>query len=171
MSILTGWASSMGAFHRNKVPSIKKVLAAALCNAGYSYRDVAAMLGGLSYIAARDAYLAMLTSLAEESRRFRREVAIDGAEVNFEGHSFYLWLGRDVESGEIMAFHASPGPFAEDGARFLAAVAAQCTNRPLLRLGTGPNSPRGLLNLDLYFQPASPPSIMGRISRLFLRSG
>ena len=170
MSILMGWASSMGAFRRNKLPSAKKVVAAALCNAGYSYRDVASMVGGLSYIAARDAYLAMLTSLPEESRRFRRVVAIDGAEVNLEGRGFYLWLARDVDSGEIMAFHASPGPSVEDGAKFLAAVAAQCNNRPLLRPGAGPNYPRGLINLDLYFQPTSPPSIIGRIGRLLLGS-
>lgn len=161
----------MGAFQRNRLPLAKKVVAAALCNAGYSYRDVASMVGGLSYIAARDAYLAMLTSLPEERRRFRREVAIDGAEVNLEGRGFYLWLARDVDDGEIMAFHASPRPSAEDGARFLAAVAAQCNNRPLLRPGTGPSYPRGLINLDLYFQPASPPSIIGRIGRLFLGSG
>ena len=171
MPILTGWASSMGAFRRNKRPSAKKVIAAALCNAGYSYRDVASMVGGLSYIAARDAYLAMLTSLPEESKKFRREVAIDGAEVNFEGRSFYLWLARNVDDGEIMAFHASPGPSAEDGARFLAAVAAQCTNRPLLRSGTGSSYPKGLINLDLYFQQAPPPSIIGRIGKLFLGSG
>jgi transposase-like protein len=161
----------MGAFRRNRMPPVKKVVAAALCNAGYSYRDVASMVGGLSYIAARDAYLAMLTSLPEESRRARRQVAIDGAEVDFEGRSFYLWLARDVDTGEIMAFHASPGSTAEDGARFLAAVAAQCANRPLLRLGAGPNCPRGLINLDLYFQTNPPISIISRIGKLFLGSG
>ncbi len=169
--VLTEWASSMGAFRRNKLPSTKKVVAAALCNAGYSYRNVASMVGGLSYIAARDAYLAMLTSLPEDSKRFRREVAIDGAEVNLEGRNFYIWLARDVDAGDIMAFHGSPGPSAEDGAKFLAAVAAQCSNRPFLRQGGGPNHPKGLINLDLYFQPASPPSIIGRIGRLFLGSG
>ncbi len=171
MSILTEWAFSMGVFRRNKLPSAKKVVAAALCNAGYSYRDVASMVGGLSYIAARDAYLAMLTSLPEESKRFRREIAIDGAEVDFEGHGFYLWIARDVDAGEIMTFHASPGPSAEDGAKFLAAVATQCSNRPLVRLGAGPNYPRGLINVDLYFQPTSPQSIIGRIGRLLLGSG
>jgi len=161
----------MGAFRRNKMPPTKKVVAAALCNAGYSYREVAAMIGGLSYIAARDAYLALVTSLPEESKRFRREIAIDGEDVNYGGRSFHVWLARDVEAGEIMAFHASPGPSAEDGARFLAAVAAQCTNKPYLRLGAGPRYPKGLINLDLYFQPPSPPSIIGRIGRLLLRSG
>jgi putative transposase len=167
---LTNWAVSTRAFRRNKAPVKKKVIAAALCNAGYSYREVAAMVGGLSYIAARDAYLAMLTSLPVENTRFRREVAIDGENVELEGRNFYLWLARDVDSGEIMSFHGSPGPNAEDGARFLAAVAALCANRPLLRPGAGPRYPRGLINLDLYFQPSPPPSIIGRIGRLLLRS-
>ena len=171
ISILTGWASSVGAFRRNRMPPAKKVVAAALCNAGYSYRDVASMVGGLSYIAARDAYLAMLTSFPEEKRRFRREVAIDGADVNLGERRFYLWLARDVDAGEIMVFHASKGPSAEDGTRFLAAVAAQCSNKPLLRSGTGLNDPRGLINLDLYFQAPSPPSIIGRLGRLFLGNG
>jgi hypothetical protein len=165
--ILTDWALSMGVFRRNRMAPARKVMAAALCNAGYSYREVAEMVGGLSYIAARDAYLAMLTSLPEESRRYRREVAIDGQDVEFDGRRFYLWLARDVDFGEIMAFHGSPGPTAEDGVRFLAAVAAQCANTPLLRKGTGPNYPRGLINLDLYFQLTPPSSIIGRIGKLF----
>lgn len=158
----------MGAFRRNRVSLEKKVVAAALCNAGYSYRDVAGMLGGLSYIAARDAYVAMVSSLPEERRRLRREVAIDGEEVALDGKEFYIWLARDVGTGEIMTFHASPEPTAEDGARFLAAVGAQCENRPLLRLGAGESLPKGLSNLDLYFQPAPAPSIIGRIGKLFL---
>jgi len=173
MSVLAGWASSMGAFRRNRVPPSKKLVAAALCNAGYSYREVASMVGGMSYIAARDAYLAMLTSLPEEERKVRREVAIDGSDVAVEERSFHLWLARDVDNGEIMAFHASPGPTAEDGARFLAAVASQCANKPALRQGTGLSFPKALVNLDLYFQPSSPPSqpsFIGRIGKLFLGS-
>ncbi len=171
MSILTEWALSMGAFRRNRTPAAKKVVAAALCNAGYSYRDVARMLGGLSYIAARDAYLAMMTTMPGEIRRFRREVAIEGAGVGINGRRFYVWLARDVETGEIMAFHASPNTSAEDGARFLSSVGAQCANRPLVRLGVGAYYPRGLVNLDLYFQTSQSPSIIGRIGRLILGSG
>ena len=169
MSVLTEWALSMRAFRRNRKPVGKKVVAAALCNAGYSYREVARMLGGLSYVAARDAYFALLTSLPEESKKYRRAVAIDGADVGIEGNDFHLWLARDVDSGEIMAFQASPTASAEDGARFLSSVAAQCTNRPFLRLGSDVNFPRGLLNLDLYFQPAPTQSIIGRLGRLILR--
>jgi hypothetical protein len=159
----------MKAFRRNRVGVARKVVAAALCYAGYSYREVARMVGGISYVAARDAYFAMLTSLPQESRRFRREVAIDGSDVTLDHKTFHVWLARDVDSGEIMAFHGSPMGSPEDGARFLSAVASQCSNMPALRLGAGPSSPRGLLNLDLYFLTGLNHSLMGRLGRLFQR--
>ena len=69
-----------------------------------------------------------------------------------------------------MSFQASPDASAVDGTRFLANVAAQCENRPLLRLGAGANHPRGLMNLDLYFQTPTPQSFITRIGRLILGS-
>ncbi len=141
-----------------------------MCNSGYSYRDVARMLGGMSYIATRDAYFSLTTSLPREEKRYRRAIAVDGADFALEGRTYHLWLAREVDNGEIMAFQASPDASAEDGARFLASVAAQCNNRPLVRLGIGQNRPRGLLNLDLYFE-TMPESIMMRLGRLILRAG
>lgn len=170
LSVLSEWAVSMHAFRRNKVPVPKKVVAAALCNSGYSYREVARMLGGMSYVAARDAYFSLTTSLPKDERKTRKAVAIDGCDVGVEGRAFHVWLARDVDSGEIMSFQASPDASAEDGARFLANVAAQCANRPLLRLGAGTNHPRGLMNLDLYFQTAPNQSIITRLGRLLLGS-
>jgi len=159
----------MKAFQRNRVEVVRKVVAAALCCGGYSYREVAKLVGGLSYIAARDAYFAMLTSLPEEAKRNRREVAIDGGDVVLDGNQFHVWLARDVDSGDIMAFQASPLASPEDGAKFLSTVASQCSNKPYLRLGSGTNTPKGLLNLDLYFQatPASN-SLIGRLGRMIL---
>lgn len=171
LSILSEWATSVHAFRRNKVDVTKKVVAAALCNSGYSYRDVARMLGGMSHIAARDAYFSLLTSLPKEDTRYRRAVAIDGSDVWVDGDQYHVWLARDVESGEIMSFQASPDASADDGAKFLSSVASQCSNRPLLKLGTGPNHPRGLVNLDLYFQTEPNQSIIMRLGRLILRSG
>ena len=168
MTILTEWAITAKAFHRNRMPVGRKVIAAALCSGGYSYREVSRMLSDISYIAARDAYVSMVTSLPRESKRYRRAVAIDGSDAHIDGRDFHVWLARDVDTGEIMQFQASPSASAEDGARFLASVAAQCTNRPFVRLGLGENSPRGLLNLDLYFQSGSSQSILGRLGRLFL---
>ncbi|MDG6903027.1 MAG: hypothetical protein JRM80_13865 [Nitrososphaerota archaeon] len=172
LAILCEWAVSVHAFRRNKVSVPLKVLAAALCNSGYSYRDVATMMGGMSYVAARDAYHSLMTSLPKEEKRYRRLVALDGADTVVEGERYHVWLARDVDTGEIMCFQASPDASADDGARFLANVAAQCTNRPALRLGAGPNSPRGLVNLDLYFQVTSgqSASIFSRLERFFLGS-
>jgi putative transposase len=168
LSILVEWALSVHAFHRNRVPVTKKVVAAALCNSGYSYRDVSRMLGGMSYIAARDSYFSLLTSLPREERKFRRAVAVDGSDVNINGSSYHLWLARDYESGSILTFQASPDASAEDGNRFLASVASQCENKPNLKLGEGPNHPRGLVNFDLYFQPLQSVSIMTKIGHLIL---
>ena len=170
LAILSEWASSVHAFHRNRVPAGKKVVAAALCNSGYSYREVSRMLGGISYVAARDAYFSLLTSLSREEKRYRTCVALDGCDVPMNGSSFHLWLARDVDSGQIMGFQASPDASAEDGARFLASVGAQCSNRPFVRVGEGSNRPRGLINLDLYFQTESSPSIISRLGHFFLGS-
>ena len=171
LSILSEWAISTRAFRRNKVPPVKKVVAAALCNSGYSYRDVARLVGGMSYIAARDAFFSLTTSLPREERKQRRSVAIDGSDAVVGGKTFHVWLARDVDSGEIMSFQASPDASADDGARFLSNVAAMCANKPLLRLGTGANHPRGLVNLDLYFQFAPNQSIIMRLGRLLLGNG
>ena len=149
---------------------MKKVMAAALCASGYSYREVAEIVGGLSYIAVRDAYVALVTSLPQERRAYRRAVAIDGADVLLGGVACHLWLARDVESGEIMSFQASPGASAEDGAKFLATVASQCQNAPSLRLGDGSNRPKGLINLDLYFRPNPDQSIFTKLGRFIFGS-
>ena len=150
------------------MPLNKKVLAAALCNSGYPYRAVAEMLGGMSYIAARDAYFSLLTSFPKIERKNRRSVAIDGSDFWVDVRDYHLWLARDIDSGEIMSFQASPNASAEDGARFLSNVAALSENRPILRLGLGPNSPRGLINLDLYFQEPAGQSFIERIGKLLL---
>ena len=161
---------SMHAFKRNRVSVLNKIVAAALCNSGYSYRDVAEMLGGMSYIAVRDAYFSLTMSLPKDEKRQRRAVAIDGSDVMIGGKLYHVWLARDVDSGDIMCFQGSPDASVEDGNRFLVNVASQCENRPTLKLGEGPNHPRGLVNLDLYFQQPQSVSIMTRIGHLILGS-
>ena len=168
--VLTEWAISVGAFRRNRVDATRKVMSAALCNSGYSYRLVARMVGGMSYVAVRDAYVALVTSLPQERKAFRRTVAIDGVDVVMGEEIYHLWLARDVDSGEIMTFQASPGASAEDGAKFLASVAAQCENAPLLKLGSGQNRPKGLLNLDLYFRTVSDQSLFTKLGRFIFGS-
>jgi len=166
LSVLVGWTSSGNAFKRNRVSKVRKVIAAALCNSGYSYRDVAGMVGGMSYIAVRDAYISVVTCLPDVKRAHRRVVAIDGTDVTLGEKQFHLWLARDVDSGNILTFQASPGASVEDGAKFLAVVASQCENKPSLRLGHGANQPKGLVNLDLYFTTEANESLIARLGRL-----
>ena len=166
--VLVQWATTTGAFRRNRVNPETKVLAAALCNAGYSYRQVARMVGGLSHVAAKDAYFSLTTSLPDVEKRPRRSVSIDGSDVPRSGRTFRFWLARDVDSGEIMEFSASPTASAEDGAKFLSLVASHSTNRPLLRLGLDEDSLQGLVNLDLYFEASPNYSLIGRLGRLLL---
>ena len=142
------------------------MIAAALCNSGYSYRDVARMIGGMSYIAVRDAYISVVTCLPEVKRAHRRAVAIDGGDVALGERQFHLWVASDVDSGNILTFQASPGASVEDGARFLSVVASQCENKPLVKLGHGSNQPKGLVNLDLYFTTEASESLMARLGRL-----
>ena len=167
LSVMIEWASSGHAFKRNRVSKVRKVMAAALCNSGYSYRDVAHMVGGMSYIAVRDAYFSVVTSLPEVKKAHRRAVAIDGTDVPLGEGRFHLWVARDVDSGSILTFQASPGASVEDGARFLSVVASQCENKPLLKLGQGTNQPKGLVNLDLYFTTETSESLIARLGRLF----
>jgi hypothetical protein len=124
------------------------------------------MVGGMSYIAVRDAYISVVTSLPEVGKARRRAIAIDGADVALGEKQFHLWLARDVDSGGILTFQASPGASVEDGARFLSVVASQCENKPLLKLGHGVNEPKGLVNLDLYFTTEGSESFITRLGRL-----
>ena len=120
----------------------------------------------MSYVAVRDAYISVITCLPEVKKARRRAVAIDGADVSFGERGFHLWLARDVDSGGILTFQASPSASVEDGARFLSVVASQCENKPLLRLGQGVNEPKGLVNLDLYFTTGGNESLIARLGRL-----
>lgn len=120
----------------------------------------------MSYVAVRDAYISVVTSLPEVKKSHRRAVAIDGADVSLGERQFHLWLARDVDSGSILTFQASPGVSVEDGVRFLSVVASQCKNKPLLRLGRGANQPKGLVNLDLYFASEGNESFIARLGRL-----
>ena len=78
-------------------------------------------------------------------------------------------MARDADSGEILSFRASVTRSPQDQKKFIEAVLAVCTERPLLTVGRGPSFPNSLRQLDLYFQivtTATP--IRQRISNFFL---
>jgi len=171
---LCDWARAKNVFQRNKVPIERKVQAAILCASGYSYRQASELLGDVSYIGVRDAFTAIARTLPLPEKKHRRCIAIDETETRFGGHVGFFWLARDADTAELMTFRCSLTGSPEDGAKFIESVLQFCSNRPLVRVGRGPNYPRALKNLDLQFQidttPINPTGIREKIGRWFLGS-
>jgi putative transposase len=159
----------MMVFKRSKVPSEKKVLAAILCSSGYSYRETAKLLGDMSYVAVHNAYQVLSNNLPIPDKK-RRLVSIDENQTKLNTQTIVLWLARDAVTGEVLSFRCSMSGSPKDRQAFIDSVLAFCSQRPLLQVGRGPNYPKVLKNLDLYFQIETTPnaSIRERIGRFFL---
>jgi hypothetical protein len=171
LEFLSGWARDNYVVKRNRIPIEKKVMSVILCASGYSYRDTSRILGGVSHVAVHDAIKAVMSALPPLERK-RRLVAIEEnvVHINIETQGV-VWMARDVDSGEILAFRCSVGKSPQDGKQFIDSVLAVCTERPLLRVGRGPNFPHSLRSLDLYFQiDTSATPMRQRISDFFLGS-
>ncbi len=110
------------------------------------------MLGGISHVAVHDAHKSVMAALPPLEKK-RRLVTIEEnvAYLNSETQGV-IWMARDADSGEILSFRCSVSRSPQDGKKFIDSVLAVCTDRPLLRVGRGPNFPHSLRSLDLYFQ-------------------
>jgi len=126
------------------------------------------MLGGISHVAVHDAHKSVMAALPPLEKK-RRLVTIEENEAYLNSETqAVLWMARDVDSGEILAFRCSVSRSPEDGKKFISSVLAVCTERPLLRVGRGPNFPHSLKSLDLYFMIDTTATIRQRISNFFL---
>jgi len=168
VEFLSSWAKDKNIVKRSRIPIEKKVLAAALCVSGYTYRDASKVLGGISHVAVRDAHKSVMAALPPLEKK-RRLVSIEEntAYLNKDTKGV-LWLARDVDSGEILSFRCSVNKSPEEGKKFIDSVLAVCTDRPLLRVGRGAAFPNSLKSLDLYFQIDTTATIRQRISNFFL---
>lgn len=170
LDLLVEWAVSNRAFTRNKVGVRKKVLAAVLASSGVPYREVASLVGSMTYVAARDCHLRISRLLPPPVKSFRRCVAIDETVTAISGLPAFLWLARDLDTGQTLSFRCSFNGSPEDSAAFAQSVLHLCSNRPMVRLGKGTNRPRALKNLDFYFQPEAGTGVI-QIIQKFLRLG
>jgi hypothetical protein len=171
VEFLSWWAKDQNIIQRSKIPIEKKVLAVVLCASGYTTRDASKILGGISHVAVHDAQKALMSALPPLKKK-RRLVTIEEnvAYLNSELQGV-IWMARDVDSGEILAFRCSVNKSREDQKKFIDSVLAACTERPILRVGRGPNFPLSLRGLDLYFQiDTTATTIRQRISNFFLGS-
>ena len=170
---LSIWAKEQGVIKRSRISTEKKILAAILCASGYTYRDVSKILGGISHVGVHDAYKSVTAALPPLVKR-RRLVSIEENLVNLnESTQAVLWLATDADTGEILSFRCSVNGSLPDQKKFIQSVLVSCTERPLLRVGRGPNFPKSLRSLDLYFQidttPVNP-TFRQRITSFFLGS-
>jgi transposase-like protein len=168
VEFLSAWAKDKNVIKRTRIPTEKKVLAAVLCASQYTYRDTSKMLGGISHVAVHDAHKSVMAALPTPQKK-RRLVSIEEnvAYLNSDLQGV-VWLAKDVDSGEILSFRCSANRSPQDGRKFIDSVLAVCTERPLLRVGRGPNFPHSLKSLDLYFQIDTTGTIRQRISNFFL---
>jgi hypothetical protein len=168
IEFLSAWTKDNDVIKRSRIPTEKKVLAAILCSSGYTSRDASKLLGGISHVAVHDAHKAVTSTLPPLEKK-RRLVSIEENQTYLNSDlQAFLWMARDVDSGEILSFRCSVTGSPEDGKKFIDSVLAVCTERPILRVGRGPGFPNSLKSLDLYFQIDTTATIRQRISNFFL---
>jgi len=152
IEFLSAWVKDKNVVKRSRIPTEKKVLAAVLSSSGVTYRDASKILGGISHVAVHDAHKSIVGALPPLDRK-DRTVTIEENPANLNSTvTGVIWLARDADTGEILSFRCSLGGSPEDGKKFIDSVLAVCTDRPLLRVGRGPNYPKSLRSLDLYFR-------------------
>jgi transposase-like protein len=168
VELLEAWAEENRVFKRNKVPAEKKILAVILCSAGLSYRDAAELAGDISYVGVRDAVLAFRRSLPCPERKYRGRIALFETRLEVGGVTVYVWLARDLDADEMLAFAAAREGSHAEAERFLDRVSSYCVNRPFAVMERGERYPRGLKNVDKRFQIDTSSGIRDWIGRLFI---
>lgn len=170
VEFLSSWARNQNIIKRSRIPTEKKILAAIMCNSGYTYRDASKILGGISHVAVHDAYKSVMAALPALSKKGRLVTIEENAAYLNTTLQGVLWLARDADSGEILAFRCSVTKSPEDQKKFIESVLSVCLGRPILRVGRGPAFPHSLRTLDLYFQidTTTNATIRERITNFFL---
>jgi transposase-like protein len=115
-----------------------KVLSGMLCFSGLSYRRASRLVGGLSYVAVRDAFIALRRALPKPERRVRRLIAVDETKAKLGGEHVFLLAARDVDTEEVLAFRASSTRSSLGAEIFLRRVLERCENKPMFLVDKGP---------------------------------
>jgi len=122
LQMMLDWVRGSGVFQRNRVPLEVKVLSGMLCFSGLSYRRASRLVSGLSYVAVRDAFIALRRALPKPKRRVRRLIAVDETKAKLGGEQVFIWVARDVDTKEVLTFRASFTRSSLDAEMFLKQV-------------------------------------------------
>ncbi len=167
IDFLCAWAKDNNVIKRSRIPDEKKMMAAVLCASQHTYRDVSKILGGISHVAVHDAHKSVMAAMPPLQKKRRLVTIEENVAYLNSALQGVVWMATDADTGEILSFRCSVSRSPEDGKKFIESVLAVCTERPLLRVGRGPNFPNSLRSLDLYFQIDTSSTIRQRISNFF----
>ena len=152
LHFVSDWAVGNGTFKRSKVPMDKKILGVFLSYSGFTYREAAKLLGGISHVAVHDAYKSVFGAFPRLQKKDRTVIIEENAAYLNSTTEGVIWMARDADSGEILALRCSVTKSPSDGRKFIESVLQSCNGRPLLRVGRGPGFPHSLKSLDYYFK-------------------
>ena len=107
VEFLSAWAREKNVVKRSRIPTEKKVLGAILCSSGYTYRDASKILGDISHVAVHDAYKSVMAAIPPLEKKDRTVTIDENVAYLNTVTECVLWLARDADSGEILAFRCS----------------------------------------------------------------
>jgi putative transposase len=126
-------------FRHHRYSPLEKLYSVILFIAGLSLRDVSERFCLTS--ASRESvriWAHRSSSLFRPSKRVRRLVAVDETVLKIKGRICYLWAAIDVDTGEILALHASRGRGLPNAIKFLKMVLRSCDGKPIVVVDRGP---------------------------------
>ena len=110
-------------------PLESKVMASLLYFSGLSYRKVS-MFGGFSYEAIRLWCNALKNVLPKPRRKQLRIVAVNEMKAKLGKEQFFIWIARDIDTKEVLAFRVSFTISSLDAELFLREVLKYCIGKP-----------------------------------------
>ena len=126
-------------FRHHRYSPLEKLCSVILFVAGLSLRDVSERF--CLTFASRESvriWAHRSSSLFKPSKRVRRLVAVDETVLKINGRICYLWAAIDVDTGEILALHASRGIGIPNAIKFLKMVLRSCDGKPIVVVDRGP---------------------------------
>jgi transposase-like protein len=159
IEVITDIAKENGAFQRNRVAPEKKVLVALLCFSGFTYRQAAEVVGGISYVGVHDAFMALRSVFPYPTKKQRRAVTVEEARSKLSKESVFVWGAKDQDTNEVLLLRCSLSRSADEAERFILDTLAYCDNSPLFSVDGGPWQPQSFkkFNLPYRFQSIGVP--------------
>ncbi len=149
---LTDIAKINRAFQRNRIAPEKKVLAALLCFSGFTYRQAAEIVGGISYVAVHDAFMALSNIFPQPTKKARTAITVEEAKSKLTKETVFVWGAKDQMTNEVLLLRCCLSRSPEEAERFIVDTLAYCANSPLFNVDCGPWQPQSFKKFNLRYR-------------------